>query len=225
MTTVVHRKPQTRAARRRAQRKRGARVGRPWLPLASVGAVIVVAAVVAVMVTGGSAPVAGGNETASVSITGAALPAPAIPDAAAGMRAPVLKGSSFDGTSITVPIPATPTIVVLLAHWCPHCRNDVPAIQSWLNANTLAGGVRLVAVSTWVDRAKPNYPPSVWLHDEGWTPPVLADDANGSAASAYGLQGTPMWVFIGADGIVKFRIQGEITGAQLGSAANRLLAG
>ncbi|MGZ4105328.1 MAG: TlpA family protein disulfide reductase, partial [Actinomycetota bacterium] len=70
----------------------------------------------------------------------------------------------------------------------------------------------------------PNYPPSTWLKNEGWTPEVLVDDAEGSVAAAYGLSATPMWVFIGADGVVKFRVEGEMTGQQLAQALDRLRA-
>jgi hypothetical protein len=78
-------------------------------------------------------------------------------------------------------------------------------------------------VSTWVDESRPNYPPSAWFRETGWRSPVLVDDASGSTAAAYGLKGTPMWVFVGGDGLVKFRIEGELTGPQLGGAINRLL--
>ena len=225
MTTTLHRKASTRAERRRRERKRAGRARRSWIPLASVAAVIVIAALIAVMVTGGSGTIPGTHETAHVSIAGNALPAPKTPDPAVGMRAPVVMGTSFDGGNVILPVAGTPTVVVFLAHWCPHCRNDAPQVQSWINSSGMTRGVQLLAVSTWVDRAKPNYPPSSWLHDVGWTSPVLVDDTRGSTAAAYGLQGTPMWVFIGADGNVKFRIQGELTGPQLGAAATRLLAG
>jgi thiol-disulfide isomerase/thioredoxin len=226
MTTTLHRGGSTRAERRRADRKRASRkrtrrARRSWIPMVSVVGLIVMAAVVAVIV--GSGSTTSGHETASVSISGPSLPAPATPDTATGARAPVVRGTTFDGGSVSIPVAGKPTVVVFLAHWCPHCRKDVPAIQSWINANGMPAGVALVSVSTWVDEAKPNYPPSTWFRESGWTPPVLVDDATGSVADAYGLRGTPMWVFIGADGIVRFRLQGELDGTQLDGAIARLL--
>src|SRR5690349_32508 len=132
MTTTLHRHKATRAERRRAQRKRDARgPRRSGVLMASVVAVIVVAGVVAVVVTGGSTKTSG--ETAAVSISGSGLPPMHTPDAAAGLRAPAVNGVNFSGVPVSIPSGGRPTVLVFLAHWCPHCQKDVPVIQSWLN--------------------------------------------------------------------------------------------
>ena len=44
-------------------------------------------------------------------------------DPAVGLEAPVLKGRSFDGSKVTVGgTTAKPTLVMFMAHWCPHCQ-------------------------------------------------------------------------------------------------------
>ena len=56
----------------------------------------------------------------------------------------------------------------------------------------------------------PNWPPSTWLGEAGLTAPVLADDAQGSAASAYGLSAFPFFTAVSTDGKVVARTSGEI---------------
>ncbi|MGZ4208763.1 MAG: TlpA family protein disulfide reductase [Actinomycetota bacterium] len=226
MTQVAHRPKSNRAERRRAERRRAHRKPRrSWIPIAAIVGVIVAAGVIAVVTTSGSGTSTKGvHEIAKVSVQGSALPAPASPDKAVGMRAPVASGISFAGGSVKVPVSGKPTVVAFLAHWCPHCQKDVKEIQAWLDKNGMPSDIAIQTVSTWVDSTKPNYPPSTWLKNEGWTPEVLVDDAEGSVAAAYGLSATPMWVFIGADGVVKFRSEGEMTGQQLAQALDRLRA-
>ena len=104
---------------------------------------------------------------------------------------------------------------MFVAHWCPHCRREVPAVTEWVKAGHQPDDVKLYAVSTATSPDRPNYPPSSWLEDEGWPGPVLADDESGSAASAYALPGFPYFVAIDADGNVAARMSGELTSGQL----------
>ena len=79
-------------------------------------------------------------------------------------------------------------------------------------------------VSTAVDRARPNWPPSTWLREAGLTAPVLADDEQGSAGSAYGLSAFPFFTAVDAEGKVVARDSGELSPAQLDQLAARLAA-
>jgi len=70
-------------------------------------------------------------ETRPVEVIGEPLPVYESSDAdpAVGLTAPVLEGASFDGTPITIGGPTDgPTLVVFLAHWCPHCNREVPEL-------------------------------------------------------------------------------------------------
>jgi hypothetical protein len=100
--------------------------------------------------------------------------------------------------------------IVILAHWCPHCQAEVPLLVDYLESSGMPDGVRLVAISTSINRAQPNYPPSAWLEREGWTPTTLVDDSANRALAALGMRNFPGFVFVGADGRVVGRLTGEI---------------
>jgi cytochrome c biogenesis protein CcmG/thiol:disulfide interchange protein DsbE len=188
----------------------------PWV----VGAVVVaVLAVIAVVVAGGDgdgdAPA--GKVSQPVTVTGAALPP--LPDGGAdpavGSMAPILRGSSFDGTEVRIePGDGTRKIVLFVAHWCPHCQREVPVLVDHLAANPLPDDLELVTVSTGVDANAPNYPPQEWLADERWSAPVLADSTDNAAAVAYGLTSYPYFVALRGDGSVVARVTGELTAEQ-----------
>jgi hypothetical protein len=55
--------------------------------------------------------------------------------------------------------------------------------------------------------------------------PVLADDEQSSAATAYGLSAFPFFVAVDAGGKVVARHSGELTPAQLDQLAAQLAAG
>src|SRR5262249_10336319 len=111
-----------------------------------------------------------------------------------------------------------------LAHWCPHCRNEVPLIVQLAKAGKLDGvDVRAVATGTRSDAV--NYPPSAWLQGAGWPYPTMADSDAFTAAKAYGLTGYPFMVFVDGNGKVVARSEGEVPGDPLVQAAKDLVAG
>jgi cytochrome c biogenesis protein CcmG, thiol:disulfide interchange protein DsbE len=144
-------------------------------------------------------------------IGGAPLPGFQGPDgdAAVGLAAPIVTGSSFDGSPVTLGESGRPQIIIFVAHWCPHCQREVPLIQSWLDANGPPDGVDLRSVATGNDPSLPNYPPETWLANEHWSVPVVVDPTN-SIAAAYGLTSYPYFVFLDSKGRVAFRASGEI---------------
>lgn len=128
-----------------------------------------------------------------------------------GNQAPALSGFGFDGSPVEVtPGDGRPTLVVFLAHWCPHCNREVPRLVEWNDAGEVPADLRIVGVSTGADDAAPNWPPSEWIADENWPWPVMADTEDQVAAAAYGLPGYPYFVLIGADGTVLDRQSGEV---------------
>jgi len=126
-------------------------------------------------------------------------------DAAVGAIAPEVTGFGFDGHPVTFSNGA-PRAVLLLAHWCPHCQAEVDELSAYLTDHNLPDGVEIETISTWVDPGRGNYPPSKWLNGVSWPFTVLADDESFTAANAFGLSGTPMWVFIDANGVVVERV-------------------
>lgn len=173
---------------------------------------IVLLGVAAIIATRSSERPAEDQATATVGIDGdplPALPADDGEDPAIGKVPPVLAGTSLTGERLTID-PTEPMAVLFLAHWCPHCQAEVRDLVAWLEDNELPSDVRLVAVSTLVERTRGNYPPEAWLEGEQWPFETLEDDAASSAADSWGLRGTPYWVFLDADGRVAGRASGVL---------------
>jgi len=132
-------------------------------------------------------------------------------DRAEGSIVPELGGEKFDGFRTTLtPGDGTAHVYVVLAHWCPHCQAEVPRIVDWAKTHELPENVKVVAISTAVDKGQPNFPPAAWLADEQWPYDVLIDDELGSAAEALGIEGFPFLVFADTDGKVTHRFSGEM---------------
>lgn len=193
--------------------------GKPQ-PLKIIGiiaAVIVVLLLVAVVAgfIGNEEP---GNEDGDPQVSGqlSRMPQDTRLDASAnGETAPTVIGQDFDGDEVRIENDGRAKAIVLLAHWCPHCQNEVPAVQAWLDAGGGVDGVDLYSISTAMDSNRDNYPPSEWLDGEGWTVPVIRDDSSNSVHTAYGSGGFPFWVFVNSDGTVAFRVAGATTVEEL----------
>ena len=206
MPSASKRRAAERAARKRQLRTIGAAV-----------AVVIVLGGVAVLSTslGGDDAVDGGSQTQPVEVEGVALPV--FPeqgeDPAVGTVAPTLVGRDFGGDRVEVGPGGSDGVaqaIWFVAHWCPHCQAEVPVIVELARTGSIPEGMSVLTVSTSVDAAAPNYPPSAWLEREGWPYPVLADDERGTAAHAYGVAGFPFLVVLDADGTVLARTSGEL---------------
>jgi thiol-disulfide isomerase/thioredoxin len=191
----------------------------PWLWV-GLGVVVLALAVVAVAGSRGPDPATKAEEAGLEQIRPVQVSGPALPqftgegdDPAVGKTAPELRGASFDGTPVAI-THGRPTLVVFLAHWCPHCQREVPVITKHLRSHPMPEGVDLVAVATATSASQPNYPPSAWLEREGWKAPTLVDSSEGTAADAFGLRSFPYFVALDAGGKVVGRTSGEIPTAQ-----------
>ncbi len=155
---------------------------------------------------------------------GTALPALASdgPDPAVGTMAPTLVGSAFDGSPVAVK-PGRPTLVIFLAHWCPHCQREVPVLTQWQKSGGVPDGVDVIGVATGTDTSAPNYPPSQWLTNEQFPFPVMADSDTFAAATAFGLPSYPYFVVLDANGKVVLRTTGEIDPNSLTPVLNSLV--
>ncbi|MEZ5311899.1 MAG: TlpA disulfide reductase family protein [Microthrixaceae bacterium] len=202
-----------------------------------IGAVVavVILAVVAVLLTSsgggsksnaskkGTGAFAAANaerEQAPIKVTGTPLASypesqtvlvPPAQDPAVGQTPPKLEGVSFDGSNVTIdPADGRAKVIIFLAHWCPHCQNEVPRIQNWINEGKQPKDVDIYAVSTSVSSDRVNYPPSKWILREDFGPQVLLDGADSPAAKAFSLPGFPYFVALNADGTVAQRGSGEV---------------
>jgi thiol-disulfide isomerase/thioredoxin len=232
-------RPVTRpAGSRRATPARPAAAGpnrMPWIIGGAIAAIVVIVAVIAIVAGGGddgdddtaardtspTTTVAGGvapAEFQDVTVSGDALDR--MPetgdDPAIGTTPPALSGFGLNGAPITIdPASGKPTMVVFLAHWCPHCNREVPRLVEWNDGGGVPADLQIIGVSSGARDDAPNWPPSEWIEDVNWPWPVMADSQDQLAAQAYGLPGYPYFVLIGADGQVKYRQSGEVPISQL----------
>lgn len=149
-----------------------------------------------------------------VSISGAPLPRLAdnagVNDPAVGMTAATVSGADWTDNSFSIAPDGGPKVVLLLAHWCPHCQAEVPEVQAWINAGLAPSDVDLYSVVTLTNPTRDEWPPQRWLEDEGWTMPVIMDDAQSSVSVSYGLSGTPFYLVLDGNNRVLFRVSGRI---------------
>ncbi|MCL1601457.1 MAG: peroxiredoxin family protein, partial [Actinomycetia bacterium] len=52
---------------------------------------------------------------------------------AAGQVAPDVFGKDYVGNDVSITNDGIAKGVVFVAHWCPHCQEEVPRVQEWLN--------------------------------------------------------------------------------------------
>lgn len=134
---------------------------------------------------------------------------------ASGAPAPNVEGQDFDDNVVTIDnADGRAKAIVFLAHWCQFCQQEVPNVQDWVDTTGGDPDVDIYSVSTSMNSGRDNYPPSAWLEGEGWTAPVIRDDAENSVLLTYGAGGFPYWVFVNSDGTVALRTSGLLETAQ-----------
>lgn len=200
----------------------------------------------AVLLTGGDDEASGGvlapgettrptygddvQENRPVEVTGDPLPAldsVADVDPAVGTPMPVIDGATFDGNAMTIGGSTDgPTMYVFLAHWCPHCNDEVPELIELKNRNGIPEGMNVVAISTAVDNTAPNYPPSQWIVDKDWPSdwPVMADSSDSTSFVVNGGGGFPYLMIVDADGNVLDRASGTKSAEDLAAWIQDALA-
>lgn len=156
-----------------------------------------------------------------VDVTGDPLPSLAAVvdvDSALGLAMPVVEGASFDGRPLTIGGPTNgPTLYVFLAHWCPHCNDEIPELIELKNREGLPDGMNVVGISTGVDPTGPNYPPSDWIVNKDWPSqwPVMADSVESTGFVVNGGGGFPYLLIADADGNVLDRASGAKSAEEL----------
>ena len=184
-----------------------------------VALVVVGALAVAFLATNrGSDVVVAEEQTGPVELVGEALPplpdgvsiGTASNDPTVGTLAPTLTATDFEGNEVTIGPDGRPKAIYFLAHWCPHCQAEVPAVQQLITEGSLPEGVDLYAVSTAVDEGRGNYPPQRWLLGEGFEPLTVRDDASSSAFAAFGGTGFPYVVYLTGDNQLVGRSSGSL---------------
>ena len=131
-------------------------------------------------------------------------------DHAVGLTAPLIKGVDLAGNPIVLQEDAETTIVIALAHWCPHCRNEVRELASYFLDNPLPEGIRVVSIATSINPTRANYPPHKWFENEQWNIPVIVDNSDSDIARAMGVSSFPFFIVIDSNGDVSLRVAGRL---------------
>lgn len=216
MTTTRTNRPSPRDQQARRQR---------LIMIAVAVTVIAFAVLIAVLSAQGSGSGVSVEDIAgSPEIAGELPPAPTEgePDPVVDTPAPIVEGAGFEGEPVTIGEPGTPQLVMFVTSWCEACRQELPMVVEWLDEGDLPEDVEFTTVVTWLDDARPNWPPDEWLDEEGYDDRVLVDDADGSVAAAYGQPATPYWVAIDGEGRIASRSAGLLSREQLDELAGSI---
>lgn len=211
----------------------------------AVAALVVVLAIVSVLASRGSGSSGGSsnsvtptlptfphgmvqaNEMQPVAVDGTPLPemTDAATDPAVGMKAPTLNGFNFDGTPVVLQPGADgkATMVVFLAHWCPHCNREVPVLIDWKEQGLVPQSLTVIGIATGSRADYPNYPPSQWLTSMKWPWAAFPDSETSDAAQAYGLASYPTFVIVDKNGVVRYRGSGEKPVSEIDSIVRNAL--
>jgi thiol-disulfide isomerase/thioredoxin len=196
----------------------------PLVPVIfGVVAIALIAVVVLTFENGGGES---DNEIGSPEVTGEFLTR--LPDAggdpAVGSPIPEVVGADFEGNEVSITDDGNAKIIIFLAHWCPFCQQELPEVSEWLEDDPLPEGVSIYAVATATSSTRENYPPSAWFDREGWSGPIITDDAASRIGQAFGLPAYPYWVFTDADNNVLARVTGGVPRGDLDNAVATLAA-
>lgn len=192
----------------------------PIVPVVlGVVAIALIAVVVLTFDSGGSS-----DQLGSPDVTGEVLPRfpEGTADPAVGMAIPEVVGADFDGTPVSITNDGNAKIIIFLAHWCPHCQRELPVVSDWLQDDPLLDGVDIFAIATGISSTRENYPPEPWFEREGWTGPIIVDDAVSTIGGSFGLSAYPFWVFVDGDGNVLARVTGGVAPDDLDNAVAAL---
>lgn len=151
-------------------------------------------------------------EDAKVQIRGKYLPelVPGYQDTAIGLKAPEIKGKGLDGVDVYIGGEGPTTLIMVLAHWCPHCRNEVRELSPFLNETDSLNRVRMITLLTSINEERANFPPHTWLDLENWPVPSIVDTPSSQIAAAYGVNSFPFFIVINDVGQVALRLPGRL---------------
>ena len=209
------------AQRKKKQIQHNTRVNNSKKAFAVLAVCVAAAAAIAIgMSSGSSAPAPSDGQATiitgqfqDVTVTGALLPElTSGDDPAVGTPAPGLSGFDFRGNTVNVNTPESRanTLMVFLAHWCPHCNDEIPKLIEWREQGLVPADLRVVGVTTGSRDDAPNWPPSDWISEMKWPFEVLADSEEQTAALAYGLSAYPFMAIVDAEGNLRARFSGVV---------------
>jgi cell division protein FtsB len=131
---------------------------------------------------------------------------------ASAMELPDISGPEYySGEQVDYPAGSNGKARVWLiwAHWCPHCQNELPDLNSWWPENASRfPDIELVTVTSAIDETRGN-PLDAYLDSSQFSFPVIVDET-GAVSAKFGTTAFPFWVVTDTEGRVVFRIAGEL---------------
>ena len=115
-----------------------------------ISALFVIGLAVAIGVTLSSEPVAVALPEGEVVITGDVLPPYSgenDDNIAFGLKAPLFSGPDQYSNIVSLEKDGNAKALIFLAHWCPHCQREVPAVQEYIDTMGVPDGIDIIAVS------------------------------------------------------------------------------
>jgi len=172
----------------------------------AIGALVAVAlaiVLIVVLTTNGDEP-----KPSSVSVSGPARTAML----QTGDKIPNFSGPGLTGGRVGWTLAkGHPAVVEIWAPWCPHCRAELPIMGQ---VAPRFPGVKVVMIETAMGQ-EPGPSGEGFFAQHHLTFPSAVDDANGTLAKAFGIEGFPTVYFVGSDGRVVDSFSGEVPASTL----------
>ncbi len=170
-----------------------------------------------------------GAETGPVTVTGDPLPGvegngiidtPEL-DSAIGSIAPTISGTNFQGETVSIGPDGRPKAVYFLAHWCPHCQDEVTLLKELIAAGDKPDDIDIYGVTIAVRSDAENYPPSAWMAD--FPGAVIRDTLENEASMASGVSGIPYVLYLDGENRLLSRSIGSLNEDQVLSQWSSML--
>ncbi|NQV06399.1 TlpA family protein disulfide reductase [bacterium] len=143
-----------------------------------------------------------------------------------GMAVPTLRSLDLNGEPIEIDMAdGQAKMVMFVAHWCPHCQDELPVVHDWLLATEFPDNVDFYTVSTLTQADRTNFPPGPWFVAEDWQWPVFVDDERSTASTAVGLPAVPFWLLVNTDGTLAARGPAALPAEALDNVLEQLTQG
>jgi thiol-disulfide isomerase/thioredoxin len=138
----------------------------------------------------------------------------------AGQRLPAVQLTNLGGQQLVLaPQPGHVLYLNVFTTWCPECKKETPALEE-LRKKTARLPVDIIGVDQEEDLA----PISDFVQRYGLTYPIFLD-SDGITHTAMGVRYIPTSFIVDSHGIVRARITGAITLAQMEQAVDTVLRG
>jgi len=132
---------------------------------------------------------------------------------------PVVTSNGLTGQTVTLSsFRGSVVLLEFMEPWCPHCQAVAPVLSN-LNQRYRSQNVVFVTISgPWNGATASDAARFIRAYGSSW---VYVYDSTSAVFEAYGVNGTPTFIIIGAGGSIVTRLEGEQTEPALAGAINQ----